>query len=180
MLKKILLATLVMIALLSIKAEAQQKQVIDQVAAVVGKNVILQSDIENQYIQYRLQRGISGSAETIRCRILEDLLFQKLMLNQAEIDSVEVTDNQIDQEMERRLRYFINELGSQEKLEAYYNKSLNEIKSELRRLVKDQMLVQEVQNGIMNEVEVTPSEIKSYYRAMPADSIPMIIISKSL
>jgi len=165
---------LVMIALLSIKAEAQQKQVIDQVAAVVGKNVILQSDIENQYIQYRLQRGISGSAETIRCRILEDLLFQKLMLNQAEIDSVEVTDNQIDQEMERRLRYFINELGSQEKLEAYYNKSLNEIKSELRRLVKDQMLVQEVQNGIMNEVEVTPSEIKSYYRAMPADSIPMI------
>ncbi len=174
MLKKILLATLVMIALLSIKAEAQQKQVIDQVAAVVGKNVILQSDIENQYIQYRLQRGISGSAETIRCRILEDLLFQKLMLNQAEIDSVEVTDNQIDQEMERRLRYFINELGSQEKLEAYYNKSLNEIKSELRRLVKDQMLVQEVQNGIMNEVEVTPSEIKSYYRAMPADSIPMI------
>jgi len=163
-----------MIALLSIKAEAQQKQVIDQVAAVVGKNVILQSDIENQYIQYRLQRGISGSAETIRCRILEDLLFQKLMLNQAEIDSVEVTDNQIDQEMERRLRYFINELGSQEKLEAYYNKSLNEIKSELRRLVKDQMLVQEVQNGIMNEVEVTPSEIKSYYRAMPADSIPMI------
>jgi peptidyl-prolyl cis-trans isomerase SurA len=174
MLRKILLATSILFALLSPKAEAQQKQVIDQVAAVVGKNVILQSDIENQYIQYRLQRGISGSAETIRCRILEDLLFQKLMLNQAEIDSVEVTDVQIDQEMERRLRYFINELGSQEKLEAYYNKSLNEIKSELRRLVKDQMLVQEVQNGIMNEVEVTPSEIKNYYRTMPADSIPMI------
>jgi peptidyl-prolyl cis-trans isomerase SurA len=163
-----------LLALLYLKAEAQQKQVIDQVAAVVGKNVILQSDIENQYIQYRLQRGISGSAETIRCRILEDLLFQKLMLNQAEIDSVEVTDVQIDQEMERRLRYFINELGSQEKLEAYYNKSINEIKSELRRLVKDQMLVQQVQNGIMNEVEVTPSEIKNYYRTMPADSIPMI------
>jgi peptidyl-prolyl cis-trans isomerase SurA len=174
MIKKILLVTSVLLALLYLKAEAQQKQVIDQVAAVVGKNVILQSDIENQYIQYRLQRGISGSAETIRCRILEDLLFQKLMLNQAEIDSVEVTDVQIDQEMERRLRYFINELGSQEKLEAYYNKSINEIKSELRRLVKDQMLVQQVQNGIMNEVEVTPSEIKNYYRTMPADSIPMI------
>jgi peptidyl-prolyl cis-trans isomerase SurA len=174
MLKKIMLTTTVLLALLYLKAEAQQKQVIDQVAAVVGKNVILQSDIENQYIQYRLQRGISGSAETIRCRILEDLLFQKLMLNQAEIDSVEVTDVQIDQEMERRLRYFINELGSQEKLEAYYNKSINEIKSELRRLVKDQMLVQQVQNGIMNEVEVTPSEIKNYYRTMPADSIPMI------
>ncbi|MBU1370272.1 MAG: peptidylprolyl isomerase [Bacteroidetes bacterium] len=153
---------------------AQQKQVIDQVAAVVGKHVILQSDIENQYIQYRLQRGISGSAESIRCQILEDLLFQKLMLNQAEIDSITVTDEQINQEMERRLRYFIDELGSQEKLEAYYNKSINDIKNELRRLVKDQMLVQEVQNNIMMNVEVTPSEIRSFYRSIPTDSIPMI------
>ena len=173
-LKKIIPAFSILVLLFTFQAKAQQKQVIDQVAAVVGKNVILQSDIENQYIQYRLQRGISGSAETIRCQILEDLLFQKLMLNQAEIDSVEVTDEQINQEMERRLRYFINELGSQEKLEAYYNKSINEIKNELRRLVKDQMLVQEVQNGIMNSVEVTPSEIKNYYRTMPSDSIPMV------
>ncbi|HPE42810.1 MAG TPA: SurA N-terminal domain-containing protein, partial [Bacteroidales bacterium] len=131
-LKKIIPAFSILVLLFTFQAKAQQKQVIDQVAAVVGKNVILQSDIENQYIQYRLQRGISGSAETIRCQILEDLLFQKLMLNQAEIDSVEVTDEQINQEMERRLRYFINELGSQEKLEAYYNKSINEIKNELR------------------------------------------------
>ncbi len=173
-LKKIIPAFSILVLLFTFQAKAQQKQVIDQVAAVVGKNVILQSDIENQYIQYRLQRGISGSAETIRCQILEDLLFQKLMLNQAEIDSVEVTDVQINQEMERRLRYFINELGSQEKLEAYYNKSINEIKNELRRLVKDQMLVQEVQNDIMNSVEVTPSEIKNYYRTMPSDSIPMV------
>lgn len=173
-LKKIIPAFSILVLLFTFQAKAQQKQVIDQVAAVVGKNVILQSDIENQYIQYRLQRGISGSAETIRCQILEDLLFQKLMLNQAEIDSVEVTDVQVNQEMERRLRYFINELGSQEKLEAYYNKSINEIKNELRRLVKDQMLVQEVQNGIMNSVEVTPSEIKNYYRTMPSDSIPMV------
>jgi len=173
-LKKIIPAFSILVLLFTFQAKAQQKQVIDQLAAVVGKNVILQSDIENQYIQYRLQRGISGSAETIRCQILEDLLFQKLMLNQAEIDSVEVTDEQINQEMERRLRYFINELGSQEKLEAYYNKSINEIKNELRRLVKDQMLVQEVQNGIMNSVEVTPSEIKNYYRTMPSDSIPMV------
>lgn len=173
-LKKIIPAFSILVLLFTFQAKAQQKQVIDQVAAVVGKNVILQSDIENQYIQYRIQRGISGSAETIRCQILEDLLFQKLMLNQAEIDSVEVTDEQINQEMERRLRYFINELGSQEKLEAYYNKSTNEIKNELRRLVKDQMLVQEVQNGIMNSVEVTPSEIKNYYRTMPSDSIPMV------
>ncbi|MCK9450560.1 MAG: peptidylprolyl isomerase [Bacteroidales bacterium] len=172
MIKKSILLSI--LALMLTGLQAQQKQVIDQVAAVVGKNVILQSDIENQYIQYRLQRGISGSAEAIRCQILEDLLFQKLMLNQAEVDSITVTDDQVKQEMERRLRYFINELGSQEKLEAYYNKSLIEIKNELRRLVKDQMLVQEVQNDIMKDVEVTPSEIRAFYRAIPADSVPMI------
>lgn len=151
-----------------------KSQVIDQVVAVVGKNVILQSDIENQYIQYRLQRGIAGSSKTIRCTILEDLLFQKLLLNQAEIDSITVTDVQVDQEMERRLRYFIGELGSQEKLEAYYNKTIVEIKAELRRLVKDQLLGEEVQNKITGKVEVTPSEIKSYLKELPKDSIPMV------
>lgn len=153
---------------------AAQAQVIDQVVAVVGKNVILQSDIENQYVQYRLQRGISGSASSIRCRILEDLLFQKLMLNQAELDSITVTQEQVEQEMERRLKYFISELGSQEKLEQYYNKTIIEIKNELRVLVKDQMLVEQVQNGIMSKVIITPSEVKQFFRAIPKDSIPMI------
>jgi peptidyl-prolyl cis-trans isomerase SurA len=151
-----------------------QTQVIDQVVAVVGKNVILQSDIENQYVQYRLQRGISGSASSIRCRILEDLLFQKLMLNQAELDSITVTQEQVEQEMERRLKYFISELGSQEKLEQYYNKTISEIKNELRVLVNDQMLVEQVQNGIMSTVVITPSEVKQFFRSIPKDSIPMI------
>lgn len=151
-----------------------EAQVIDQVVAVVGKNIILQSDIENQYVQYRLQRGISGSASSIRCRILEDLLFQKLMLNQAELDSITVTQEQVEQEMERRLKYFISELGSQEKLEQYYNKTINEIKNELRVLVQDQMLVEQVQTGIMSKVIITPSEVKQYFRSIPKDSIPMI------
>jgi peptidyl-prolyl cis-trans isomerase SurA len=155
-------------------SQAQEPMVIDQVVAVVGRNIILQSDVENQYIQYRLQRGISGTADEIRCQILEDLLFQKLMLNQAEVDSVTVTSVQVEMEMERRLRYFISELGSQEKLEQYYNKSINEIKDELRRLVEDQMLVEQVQNEIMSKVQVTPSEIKAFFRSIPKDSIPMV------
>lgn len=155
-------------------SKAQEPMVIDQVVAVVGRNIILQSDVENQYIQYRLQRGISGTADEIRCQILEDLLFQKLMLNQAEVDSVTVTSVQVEMEMERRLRYFISELGSQEKLEQYYNKSITEIKDELRRLVEDQMLVEQVQNEIMSKVQVTPSEIKAFFRSIPKDSIPMV------
>ncbi|MBU1009551.1 MAG: peptidylprolyl isomerase [Bacteroidetes bacterium] len=174
MTNKLRLLVLLLLPLLAKPVFAQQNQIIDQVVAIVGKNVILQSDIENQYIQYRLQRGISGGAQTIRCQILEDLLFQKLMLNQAEIDSITVTPEQIEQEMERRLRYFTSELGSQEKLEQYYNKSILEIKNELRLLVQDQMLVDQVQNGIMSKVQVTPSEIKAYFKSLPKDSIPMI------
>lgn len=153
---------------------AQQSAVIDKVVAVVGKNIILQSDIENQYMQMRMQGNISGSGEKIRCKILEDLLFQKLLLNQAELDSVTVTDNQVEQEMERRLRYFITEIGSQEKLEAYYNKSIPEIKNELRRLVKDQMMSEKVQSDIMSKVTVTPQEVRSFFKAIPKDSIPMV------
>lgn len=154
--------------------KAQQPALIDQVVAVVGKNAIFQSDIENQYIQLRLQRGISGSASEIRCGILEDMLFQKLMLNQAELDSITVTDDQVEQEMERRLRYFINELGSQEKLESYYNKTIVEIKNELRRMVKDQMLGQKVQEEIMSKVVVTPQEVRQHFKNLAKDSIPVV------
>ena len=153
---------------------AQETQVIDKVVAVVGRNIILQSDIESQYAQYRMQGGIKGDAESIRCRILEDLLFQKLMLNQAEMDSITVTDDQVESEMDRRLRYFINEIGSQEKLEAYYNKTINEIKDELRRLITDQMKVEKVQNEIMGKITITPSEVRDMFRKMPKDSLPTV------
>ncbi|MGN0033501.1 MAG: peptidylprolyl isomerase [Candidatus Limimorpha sp.] len=165
---------LVFVILLAIMPAYGQQQVIDKVAAVVGKNVILQSDIEEQYLQYRLQGGIKGNASSIRCEILEELLFQKLLLNQAELDSIEVTDEQVNSEMEYRLRYFINQLGSQEKLEKYYNKSINEIKDELRGIIRDQKMVEEVQGNIIAGLKASPSDVRDFYRSIPKDSIPMV------
>ena len=153
---------------------AQQSQVIDKIVAVVGKNIILQSDIEEQYMQYRLQGGIKGSAKSIRCQILEDQLFRKLMLNQAELDSISVTDEQIDSEVENYIRYYISQLGSQEKLEQYYNKTLPEIKEDLHTMLKEKNLMDEVQRGIVSGVSATPSEVREFYRNIPNDSIPMI------
>ncbi len=155
-------------------SHAQEEQIIDQVVAVVGRSVILESDIETQYLGFRDQRGISGSASDIRCFILEDLLFQKLMVAQAEFDSLVVNDIQVESELDRRLSMFINQFGSQEKLEAYYDKSLLEIKQELHDIVKEQLLAQQVQGNIVMNVTVTPSEIRSFYRSMPEDSIPLI------
>ncbi|KAF0199634.1 MAG: peptidyl-prolyl cis-trans isomerase SurA [Bacteroidetes bacterium] len=165
----------VAISLLSLLAfnAWSQEQVIDEVVAVVGANYILQSDIEAQYIQFRMQGGITDARAT-RCQILEDLLFQKLMLNQAELDSVVVTDEQIEQTMDARFRYYIQQFGSQEKLEQFYKKSLIEIREEFKTLVKEQLMVDEVQQKIIKDLKVTPSEVRAYFNSLPKDSIPVI------
>ena len=155
-------------------AKAQEAQVIDRVVAVVGQNIVLQSDIEAQYLQYRLQGGIKGDAKSIRCEILEDLMFQKLMLNQAEMDSITVTDEQVNADVDRWINYFILQLGSQDNLEKYYKKTMPEIREELFRVRKDNMLVEQVQQALLANVEVTPSEVKRYYNEMSKDSIPMV------
>jgi len=154
--------------------ENSNKKEIDGVAAIVGRNIILISDIENQYLNYRLQGQITGSAESVKCRILEEMLFQNLLVAQAEVDSIEVDDSQVNGELDRRIAMFINQFGSQEKLEKFYNKKLPEIKAELFDLIKDQLLAQQVQQQIMQDVNVTPSEIKAYYKSIPKDSLPVI------
>jgi peptidyl-prolyl cis-trans isomerase SurA len=170
-------AALLMAAFLVVAGKpsgAQENMIIDEVVAVVGKNIILASDIENQYFQYRLQSGVMGGQSSVRCQMLENMLFQKLLLDQAEIDSVEVTDVQIQQTMDQRLRYFIAQLGSRERFEEYYGKSIAEFEEEFRDEVKNQLLVESVRNDIVAKVAVTPSDVKSFFRNLPADSIPLV------
>ncbi len=173
MLKRLLFFVAILTAV-GAYAQENKVQVVDKVVAVVGKNIILQSDVESQYAQYRMDGSIQGSAEGIRCAILEELLFQKLMLNQAEMDSLSVTDSEVEAELSRRIAELIGRAGSQEKLESIFNKTMSEIKDELRRMVKERMLQDQVRNGILSGVVVTPAEVKAYFRSMPADSIPMI------
>lgn len=158
----------------AITAVGQEGHVIDEVVAVVGKTIVLESDIQNQYINMRMQGGIRGSASEVRCQILEDILYQKLMVTQAEYDSIEVNEQQVQSELDRRIGVFINQFGSQEKMEDYYKKTLTEIKLELHDIIAEQLLAQQVQGNIVMNVDVTPSEIKSFYKNLPADSIPSI------
>ncbi|PLW98606.1 MAG: peptidylprolyl isomerase [Marinilabiliales bacterium] len=169
--KHFLVLPLVLFTIISV---AQEEYVVDQVVAVVGKNIILESDIETQYLSFRMQGGVSGNAKDIRCAILEDILYQKLMASEAEVDSIEVSEIQVEAELDRRLGMFINQFGSQEKMEEYYNKTLVEIKQELYEIVKDQLITQQVQSGIIEGVTVTPSEIRSFFRSLPNDSLPII------
>jgi peptidyl-prolyl cis-trans isomerase SurA len=153
---------------------AQEGTLVDQVVAVVGKHIILESDLENQYLQLRMQGEVQGSKGSNKCRLLEESLFQKLLLNQAEIDSVEVTDSQIDQEMDHRLRYFIAQIGSQEAFEEYCGKTIPEFKAEFRDEVKRMLMIGEVQRGLDADIDITPSEVREYYKSIPRDSLPLV------
>ncbi len=153
---------------------SSEQYVIDQVVAIVGNNIILESDVQNQYLNYRLQGGIKGSISEVKCSILEDVMFQKLMVAQAEVDSIEVSDVQVEADLDRRLSGFIQQFGSQDKMEDYYGKTLAEIKAELHDIVQEQLLAQQVQSGIVTSVDVTPSEIRSFFKSIPNDSIPII------
>ena len=149
-----------------------QPQVIDQVAAVIGSKIIMKSDVENQYSQYLASGNYQN--EQVKCNLLSQMMLNKLMVNQAILDSVTVSDEQVESELDRKIRFFINSIGSQEKLEAYSKKSIVEMKDEFRELLREQLMAQNVQSKITKEVAITPSEVKAYYTRIPADSIPNI------
>lgn len=151
---------------------SQSGVAVDRIIAVVGSKAILQSDLENQYLQY-LNQGYDVK-DDMRCFIMEELLYQTLLTNQAELDSVKITDAQVESELQRRLRYFINQIGSEKKLEEYYKKSIAEIKNEFRELVKEQLIVQSMQAKITEGVKVSPAEVKEFYHSIPTDSLPLI------
>lgn len=170
MFKKVLsLAFLFLFVILGLKS---QPVIIDRVVAIVGKNTVLQSEIETQLLQMQAQ-GAPLRANS-RCQILEELLEQKLMINQAVIDSIEVSDSDVEMEMNSRLQYFIRQIGSEQALEEYYNKSLLEIKEDLRDIVRDQLVTRDVQQEIAGSITVTPSEVRSFFNRLPTDSLPMI------
>ena len=156
---------------LALQLNAQTK-IIDEIVATVGDKKILYSDIESQY--YQLLNQGTEPEEGLKCSILEGLLTQKLMVNQAEVDSIEVTDLQVEMELDNRMQYYVNQIGSEEKLEQYFNKSILEIKDEFRDAIKEQLLTQKMRSEIVKDLKITPSEIRAYYKKLSPDSIPYI------
>jgi len=166
--------TLILFSCLALASMAQpnNRQLIDKVVAVVGNDIILSSDVEAQYNQY-LESGQPVSDET-RCILFEELLYQELLLNQAKLDSVDVPEEQVQGEIDRRLNFFIQQIGSEEKLEEFYNKSIIEIKAEFHDLIRDQLLVQTMQSKITENVSITPGGVRDYFNRFPADSLPYV------
>ena len=149
-----------------------QPQSIDKIIAIVGDKAILLSEVESQAMQMEQQATVKDS--NLRCNVLEDIIIQKLLLNQAEKDSVVVSDAQVDGELSKKIRYFVGQIGSIEKLEAYLGKSIVQIKDDFRERIRDQLVVQQMQGKIAGDVKVSPAEVRAYFETIPADSIPFI------
>jgi peptidyl-prolyl cis-trans isomerase SurA len=174
MLKNVIKSVLVVATiLLGQQISNAQDKVIDQIVAVVGSNPILKSDIETTVINNTAQ-GITMAGDA-KCVVLEELLEQKLLLAEADLDTlIVVTDNQINQQMDRRLNYFIENIGSEKEVEKYFHKPISQLKSEMSETIKETLKTEQMRNKIISAVTATPSEVRQFFRQMPAKDVPEI------
>ena len=148
------------------------KNIVDEVVWVVGDEAILKSDIETMRLQ-ALQEGTVWNGDP-DCVIPEQLAVQKLFLNQAELDSIEVTDSEVAAQAESRLEAWIEQVGSREKLEEYRKVSISQIRNELRDAIRNMMIVQKVREHLVSDVKVSPADVRRYFKNLPQDSIPFV------
>ena len=154
-------------------------QSIDKIEAIIGSEILLTSDIENQYNQFLSQGMIK--TEDIKCDIVNDLLFQNLLVHHAKIDStIDVSNDDVDLEVNKRISYFEDQLGSLKMVEDYFKRSIESIKEELSYVVKDQFLSQKMQSSIINNIKITPNEVKEYIFNLNDDDIPLLPLQLEL
>src|SRR3569832_2292477 len=146
------------------------RKVLDKIAAVVGSSINLQSDIELQYANY-LASG-NPPDQSIKCIILRNLMTQKLLAQQAVIDSVTVKDDEVDNELDRRMRGMVARAGGQERLEQFLGRSTLQNKDELRPDIKENMIASIKLNKITEKISVTPYDVEKYLNSIHKDSLP--------
>ena len=154
------------------KVDIPEHSIVDEVIWVVGDEPILKSDVEQMRLQGEME-GIKWSGNP-DCAIPEQIAVQKLFLHQAAIDSLDVTESEIAQTVERQINLWINSAGSREKLEEYQGKSISQIRSDLHDDVKNNRLIQKMKQKLMANVSVTPADVRQYFQNLPEDSIPFI------
>lgn len=148
-----------------------QKNVVDKIVAIVGDEIILKSDIENAFLQEQ-GRGLISSSADFKSELLEQQLVQKLLMAQAQVDSVSVTEEEVENALSGQIEYFISNIGSQERLEKYFGKSLQEIKDDMRSPMREKLITEQMQQKIVEKIRITPSEIRNYFKKIPKDSLP--------
>ncbi len=168
----VILVSLVSLASLGKTQTDSLGTIVDEVIWVVGDEAILKSDVEAMRIQAQ-QEGLrfNGNPD---CSIPEQIAVQKLYVNQAIIDSVEVTESEITQGVEQYIENMVNMVGSREKLEEYYKKSMSQIRADLRDSYRERQMVQGMQQKLVKDIKVSPAEVRRFFKDMPQDSLPFV------
>jgi len=164
---------LILAVLLTMSLAAMaQRQVLDKMVATVGGEITLLSEVEEQYSYAKSQRNGAVPPEA-RCMMVEQILVNKLLLNQAKLDSIEVKEDEVETQLtariERILSYMNNDL---KQFEEYYGQTVNEVREQFREDLRNNLLIERMRTKIMNDVTVTPSEVKDFFRRIPKDSLP--------
>ena len=161
--------SLIIIILQFLSIPIFSQEIVEGIVAVVGDKALLKSEVEQQYLQLRPS---DLSNENLRCEVMEELMFQKLLSHHAEVDSLEVSDDDVNNAIDQRIEYFISQIGSEKKLEEYFDKSISQIREEFQFNFKDQLLAQRMESKITSNLKVTPQDVLKFYNKIPFDSLP--------
>ena len=154
---------------------SQPSGTVDEIVAIIGKEIITKSELETEYNNYVAQYKTVEDEEEIRCMIFEHLLRQKLFIHQAQVDSIEFTPQEVDSRVNYQINYWLAQVGGNSKvIEEAYHKTMDEIKKDMRELIQNQMITERVQQNITDNVMITPAEVKRFFDKIPDDSLPTI------
>lgn len=149
-----------------------QDNIIDEVIWIVGDEAILRSEVEEERLRAQYEgQPIAGDPY---CVIPEQLAIQKLFLHQAELDSIEANESSVSHQVDMRMNYYISQIGSKEKMEEYFRKTSSEIREEMMTMVRNQMIIQQMQSKLTEKIQPTPAEVRRYYNSLSIDSLPMV------
>jgi peptidyl-prolyl cis-trans isomerase SurA len=163
---------MVLACCLSFENMHAQSNIIDEIIWIVGDESILKSEVEEQRIRAQYE-GVSIEGDPY-CVIPEQIAIQKLYLHQAQIDSIEVNEGTVMNQVEMRMNYFISQIGSREKLEEYFGKSVVALREDMRTMVRDQMIIQQMQHKLVENIKSTPADVRRFYASLSTDSIPTV------
>ena len=171
-LRYIIISAGISLMIVPVSSQNDNKNVVDEVAWVVGDEAIFKSDIESQYQQLRSE-GVTIPGDPY-CFIPEQLAVEKLYLHQAKIDTIEVPESSVRSAVDQRINYFISQLGSKEKVEEFFHKSLPVLRENLVEMMRNNSIVGQVQRSLTEDVTATPNEVRKYFDSLPADSVPYV------
>jgi peptidyl-prolyl cis-trans isomerase SurA len=177
--RKFIIVFSFIISILTGSSYAHNNQSADRIIAKIGKSrIILQSDLEQNFGQYKAENP--NISDSIKCTLLQEMIFQKLLAEQADRDSVVVSEEEVDANMEQRIRYYISMAGSQEKLEEQMGRTVYQMKEDNREMIKEMMIADQMKGQILKSVKITPVEVRKYFEQIPSDSLPYFPASVEL